>query len=102
MTTNHLQQIKKYDTAPDEEAIKRLEQRLALSLTNRDAAEVAATDLKELQRVEKWAQEKLGVDEAKSKAAVKKVADLLKSERMKNRVTFYYFVTKELDLLNKL
>lgn len=99
---NYLEQIKKYDAAPDEQAIKRLEQRLSLALTNRDAAEVAATDVEELQRVEKWAHEKLGADEAKSKAAVKKVADLLKAERNKSRVTFYYFVSKELGLLNKL
>ena len=99
---NYLEQIKEYDAAPDEQAIKRLEQRLALALNDQDSANVAATDIEELQRVEKWAHEKLGVDEQKAKAAVKKVAELLKSERMKNRVTFYYFVTKELGLLNKL
>lgn len=99
---NYLEQLKKYDATPDEAALKRLENRLSLALQNRDAAEVSVTDPAELQRVENWAAEKLGADAQKSKDAVKKVADLLKSERMKNRVTFYYLVAKELGALNKL
>ena len=98
--TKHLDQIKKYDRNPDETAIKRLENRLSLALQNRDASEVAATDEAELQRVAKWAAEKLGADAEKSKQAVTKVADLLKGEYMKNRVTFYYFVAKVLGLLS--
>ncbi|AQT42955.1 Protein of unknown function (DUF2853) [Bartonella apihabitans] len=49
---NHLEQIKKYDANPDEDAVKRLENRLSLTLQKRDAAEVAVSDQKELQRVE--------------------------------------------------
>ena len=75
---------------------------MSLALQNRDAAEVAVSDQKELQRVEKWAEEKLGADAQKSKLAVKKAAELLKTEHMKNRVTFYYFVAKELGLLGKI
>ncbi|WP_295896574.1 DUF2853 family protein [uncultured Bartonella sp.] len=99
---NYLEQLKKYDATPDEAALKRLENRLSLALQNRDAAEVSLTDQAELQRVENWAAEKLGADTQKSRDAVKKVADLLKSERMKSRVTFYYLVAKELGVLNKL
>lgn len=99
---NHLEQIKKYDANPDEDAVKRLENRLSLTLQNRDAAEVAVSDQKELQRVEKWAEEKLGANVEQSKRAVKKTAELLKTEHMKNRVTFYYFVAKELGLLGKI
>lgn len=99
---NYLEQLKKYDATPDEAALKRLENRLSLALQNRDAAEVSATDPAELQRVEKWAVEKLGTDAQKTKDAVKKVADLLKAERMKNRVTFYYLVAKELGALSKI
>lgn len=99
---NHLEQIKKYDANPDEDAVKRLANRLSLTLQKRDAAEVAVSDQKELQRVEKWAEEKLGADVEQSKRAVKKTAELLKTEHMKNRVTFYYFVAKELGLLSKI
>lgn len=99
---NYLEQLKKYDATPDEAALKRLENRLSLALQNRDAAEVSATDPAELQRVEKWAVEKLGTDAQKTKDTVKKVADLLKAERMKNRVTFYYLVAKELGALSKI
>lgn len=100
---NYLEDIKKYDAKPDEEAVKRLLQRLSLVLQKRDAAVVSTTDKDELERVEKsWAQEKLGADSARSKEAVKVVADKMKADRMKNRVTFYYLVAKELNALDKI
>ena len=101
--TDHLADIKKYDSHPDEDIVKRLVNRLSLVLQNRDTAMVATTDPEELARVEKnWAQDKLGADSEKSKQAVHKVADEMKGERMKNRVTFYYLVAKELGALNKI
>lgn len=101
--TDHLADIKKYDSHADEDVVKRLVNRLSLVLQNRDTAMVATTDQEELARVEKnWAQDKLGADSETSKRAVHKVADEMKGEHMKNRVTFYYLVAKELGALNKI
>lgn len=99
----YLADIKKYDANPDEAAVERLVQRLALVMRDRDASMVATSDMEELKRVEKnWAQDKLGFDEVQSKSAVKTVAELLKGDRTKNRVTFYYLVAKELGAIDKI
>ncbi|MET3559833.1 hypothetical protein ABID39_000511 [Bartonella japonica] len=100
--TNDLADIKLYDQNPDEAAIERLSHRLALVMKKQDASLVATSDLKELERVEKWVQEVLGVDEQSAKTAVVKVAEMMSGNRRKSRMTFYYLVAKQLNKLHKI
>ncbi|ALE03639.1 DUF2853 family protein [Bartonella ancashensis] len=96
-----LEDIKSYDPKPDEDAIKRLERRLALAMRDRDASLVSVSDQKELRRVEKWTQNTLDVSEENAKEAVSKVSEMMSGSNRKNRVTFYYMVAKELNALGK-
>ncbi|WP_208432527.1 DUF2853 family protein [Bartonella taylorii] len=100
--TNDLADIKLYDPNPDEAAIERLRQRLALVMQKQDASLVATSDPKELERVEKWVQDVLGADVQSAKTAVSKVADMMSGERRKSRMTFYYLVAKQLNALHKI
>ncbi|UNF28547.1 DUF2853 family protein [Bartonella krasnovii] len=100
--TNNLADIKVYDSNPDAAAVERLSQRLALVMKKQDAALVATSDPKELERVEKWVQDVLEVDEQSAKMAVSKVAQMMAGERRKSRITFYYLVAKQLNALHKI
>ncbi|WP_254493001.1 DUF2853 family protein [Bartonella sp. B1099] len=100
--TNNLADIKVYDSNPDAAAVERLSQRLALVMKKQDAALVATSDPKELERVEKWVQDVLEADEQSAKMAVSKVAQMMAGERRKSRVTFYYLVAKQLNALDKI
>ncbi|PIT70647.1 DUF2853 family protein [Bartonella tribocorum] len=100
--TNNLADIKQYDSNPDAAAVERLEHRLALVMKKQDAALVAISDPKELERVEKWVQNVLEADEQSAKMAVSKVAQMMAGERRKSRMTFYYLVAKQLNALDKI
>ncbi|WP_273755150.1 DUF2853 family protein [Bartonella sp. MM73XJBT.G] len=100
--TNNLADIKVYDSNPDAAAVERLSQRLALVMKKQDAALVATSDPKELERVEKWVQDVLEVDEQSAKMAVSKVSQMMAGERRKSRITFYYLVAKQLNALHKI
>ncbi|ACS51584.1 MULTISPECIES: DUF2853 family protein [Bartonella] len=100
--TNNLADIKLYDSNPDEAAVERLSRRLALVMKKQDAALVATSDPKELERVEKWVQDVLGADEQRAKMAVSKVAEMMSGDRRKSRMTFYYLVAKQLNALDKI
>lgn len=100
--TNDLADIKLYDPKPDEDAVRRLRRRLALVMRNKDASLVSASDKKELERVEKWTQKALGVNEKNAKSAVSKVAEMMSGDNRKSRVTFYYCVAKQLNVLDKI
>ncbi|WP_273789234.1 DUF2853 family protein [Bartonella sp. ML70XJBT] len=100
--TNNLADIKVYDSNPDAAAVERLSQRLALVMKKQDAALVATSDPKELERVEKWVQDILEVDEQSAKMAVSKVSQMMAGERRKSRITFYYLVAKQLNALHKI
>ncbi|WP_455478967.1 DUF2853 family protein [Bartonella sp. B23] len=100
--TNDLEDIKLYDSNPDEAAIERLRHRLALVMKKQDASLVATSDPKELERVEKWVQDVLVADEQSAKAAVAKVAEMMSGDRRKSRMTFYYLLAKQLDALDKI
>lgn len=100
--TNDLADIKLYDPNPDESAVERLSRRLALVMKKQDASLVATSDPKELERVEKWAQDVLGADTQSVKAAVSKIAEMMSGDRRKSRMTFYYLLAKQLNALHKL
>ncbi|WP_273759382.1 DUF2853 family protein [Bartonella sp. ML70XJBT.G] len=100
--TNDLADIKLYDPNPDESAVERLGRRLALVMQKQDASLVATSDPKELERVEKWAQDVLGADAQSVKAAVSKVAEMMSGDRRKSRMTFYYLLAKQLNALDKI
>lgn len=102
--SDHLADVRRYDAAADEAIVEKIIKHLGIALRSRDASLVAVSDPEELKRVrESWIGRKLGVtDEAKADAAIAHVAEVMKGDRSKDRVTFYYLTAKQLGLLGSL
>jgi hypothetical protein len=101
--SQYLDDIRRYDSSPNEKAVETIVKYLGIALRSRDASLVSCSDDKELARVrEGFCAKKLGLDEAAAAAVVKKVCDIMKGDRNKHRVTFYYLVARESGTLDKL
>lgn len=60
--SKYIEDIRKYSSNVDEEAVNKIVRHLGIALRNRDSALVSATDPKELERVrESWLKKKLGL-----------------------------------------
>lgn len=90
--------IVKYTAKPDKKLVAALARRMAGVMARPDARYVATTDPEELKRVRvSFISAKLGIKDAKkADAALAKVAEMMKSDKTKSRVTFYYLLTVEL------
>lgn len=102
--SDYLADVRRYDAAADEAIVEKIVKHLGIALRNRDSSLVSATDPEELKRVrDSWVHKKLGVaDEAKAVEVVDYVAEVMKGDRNKGRVTFYYLVAKQLGKLGDL
>lgn len=101
--TDYLADVRKYDGAADEEAVKKIVAHLGIALRNRDSSLVSCSDTSELDRVkEKWCGKKLGVTGEAADKAVEAVCAAMAGDRAKSRVTFYYLVARELGRLDAL
>lgn len=99
----YLNDIEKYDAAPDAKAAEKLASDLRLVMQDTDARYVAIGDPAELEIVVKnFAIDKLGAAAEAAQEAVNAVAQLMSGSAKKNRVTFYYLVAKQLGSLGKL
>ncbi len=90
--------IKKYTDSVDMEVVEELAGRLAGTMAKADARYVAASDPEELARVrEGFVNKNLNVtDDTKADEAIAVVAEKMKEDRTKSRVTFYYLLIEEL------
>lgn len=81
----------------DAELVETLVGNLNPILGDRDKANVAATDPEELKTVKKnFVEAKLGVTWPDADDAVDAVCEMMKGDRTKSRVVFYYLVCKKL------
>lgn len=99
--SDYLDDVKRYDSAPDERAVDRIVKHLGIALRSRDSSLVSCSDASELARVrDKWCVKKLGApDAAAADAVIEKVCKEMKGDRSKSRVTFYYLCAKHLGKL---
>ncbi|MGN6551294.1 MAG: DUF2853 family protein [Pararhizobium sp.] len=101
--SDHLADIKRYDPAPDADAVNKIVRHLGIALRSRDGSLVSCSDDAEIARVkEKWCRNKLGVDGTAAEDAIMTVCQAMSADRSKERVTFYYLVAKELGKLDSL
>jgi hypothetical protein len=102
--SEYLADVRRYDAGADEAVVDKIVKHLGIALRNRDSSLVSATDPEEMKRVRtNWVAKKLGLnDEAKGDEVVAHVAEVMKGDRNKNRVTFYYLVAKQLGKLGDL
>ena len=89
--------VKKYDSGVDEKLVEAIFNSLKPVHANLDAMLVGCTDDSELQTVKRnFLMKKLGMDDSPElDAAVKEICEKMKGDRMKQRITFYYLLTKK-------
>ena len=102
-----LPDVKRYDAAADEAAVKGIVKHLGIALAKKgsDSSLVSASDKSELDRVrESWLKKKLARSEADADldAAIADVATTMKADSRKQRVTFYYLLAKKYGVLETL
>ena len=101
--SKYLDDVKRYDSNPNEAAIEAIVKYLGIALRSRDASLVSCSDDSELARVrEGFAVKKLGLSPDQAEAGVAKVCEQMKDDRNKQRVTFYYLLAKETGTMDKL
>ena len=102
--TKYRDDIAKYDDTINDELIEVLYKSLASVLGNADAANVSCSDESELETVKRnFIEKKLEVtDDEKADSAIKAVCEMMKGDRSKNRLTFYYLLTQELRCIGKM
>lgn len=102
--SDYLADVRRYDADVDEAIVEKIVKHLGIALRNRDSSLVAVSDPAELDRVRtSWVGRKLGIeDEEKANAAIAHVAELMKGDRNKGRVTFYYLTAQALGKLDSL
>jgi hypothetical protein len=99
----YLADVAKYHAEADEAAVKGIVRHLGIALRNRDSSLVSASDPTELARVrDGFLKKKLALtqSDAELDAAIKEVAEAMKGDRAKSRVTFYYLLAKRYGKLD--
>lgn len=100
---DYIGDVQRYDAGADIAVVTKIVNYLGIALSNRDSSLVAATDQTEKDRVrDKWCVKKLGLTESAGAALVDKVSEVMKDDRNKQRVTFYYLVAKHAGKLGDL
>lgn len=102
--SDYLADVQQYHQDASSETVDKIVKHLGIALRSRDSALVSCSDQSELDRVrESWCKKKLGVsNDGDSDAAISKVCEMMKGDRSKSRVTFYYLVARELGKLGDL
>jgi hypothetical protein len=101
--SDYLEDVKKYVDAPNPDAIDSLVGHLGIALENRDSAMVAASDPEELKKIrDGYCNTNLDLDADEADSAIQKVCEMMKEDRSKNRVTFYYLLAHLTDRMHRL
>jgi hypothetical protein len=104
-TEKYIENIKKYTSPVNEEAVAGIVRHCGIALRNRDSSLVAGTDPEELKRVrESWLKRKLALAESDADLdkAIHAVMEKMKAERAKGRVTVYYLLAEHFNKLDGL
>ncbi|SMP48227.1 Protein of unknown function [Neorhodopirellula lusitana] len=100
---NYLENVKKYVDSPNENAVEALVGHLGLALQNRDSAVVAATDPEELASIKSgYCSKTLDLSDEETDKAMASVCEIMKGDRAKCRVAFYYLLAQESGAMDRL
>ncbi len=92
----YYENVRKFDEAAKTATIDNIVKYLGVALRSRDSSLVACSDPTEVNTVvTNLMVKKLGVEKEKGETIVQDVCTEMKSERFKNRVTFYYLCAKK-------
>jgi hypothetical protein len=97
--------VKKYVSNADEKAIAGIVRYCGIAVQKTDSSLISFTDKDEVARVrDNFLKKKLGLtnSDADLDQAIKSVADKMKGDRTKNRVTVYYLLAEHFGKLSSL
>ncbi len=101
----YMANVKKYAPNPNEAAVAAIVRHLGIALQSRDSSLVSTSDPSEMKRMrEGWMKKKLaltGTEEELDKA-LQTVAEKMKADRAKDRVTFCYLIAEHFGKLDML
>jgi hypothetical protein len=101
--SDYLADVKKYAPDASAAAVDAIVKYCGIALHNADSALVSTSDGKELATVrDGFAAKKLALSAADADKAIKSVAEKMKGDRRKSRVTFYYLLAEASGTLGKL
>ena len=101
--SDYLANVQKYTDNVDEAVVDKIVKYCGIALRNRDSSTVASSDPKELATVrDGFAAKKLELSPEEADAGIEKVCEIMKGDRAKSRVTFYYLLAEQTDTLGKL
>lgn len=103
MTVNWAADVKKHVDIVDEKAVAGIIRHCGIALQNRDSALVAFSDKEEVARVRNsFLKKKLGLTNPDSDLdnAIKEVANRMKGEHSRHRVTAYYLLAEHFGKLS--
>jgi len=101
--SDYLADVLPYDAGANAGIVETLVKHWGIALRSRDASLVSCSDKFERGCVaEKWCGKTLGITGDAADNVVEPVCQQMKGDRHKSRVTFYYWVAKELDKLGDL
>src|SRR5450432_3930768 len=103
MDNDYSEDIAKYTSTVDADAIAGIVKHLGIALRSRDASLVAASDPEEMERVrDSFLKKKLALTQpdAELDAAVSEVTDRMKGDHSKSRVTVYYLLAEKFNKLD--
>jgi hypothetical protein len=95
--------VKKYVSNADEKAVSGIVRYCGIALQKRDSSLMSFTDKEEVARVRtNFLKKKLGLtnSDAELDQAIKAVAEKMKGDRTKNRVTVYYLLAEHFGKLS--
>ena len=99
---DYIEDVRKYDSDADQEAVDKIVKRLGIALRSRDASLVSCSSSSELDTVkEKWCKNRLDLDDGQADDVIQKVCQEMKDARSKSRVTFYYLCAKHSGTMDK-
>ena len=99
---NYVESIERFVESVNETVVENLVKHLGGSLASADGATVAVTDDSELKTIKDgFCAKYLELTEEKAEAAIKEVAELMKHDTAKCRVTFYYMLADKTSNLAK-
>jgi hypothetical protein len=95
--------LKSYVKSPNEKAVTTIVKFCGIALRGLDSRWVSAKDDAEVKRVvDGFCAKKLGLDAKEARTAVAAVAERMKDEKTKHRVTFYYLLAEHTKTMSKL
>ena len=100
--SEYLENVTKYAKNVNEDAVNNIVKYCGIALRSRDASTVASSDPKELETVKNgFAKKKLELSPEDAQAGIDKVCEIMKGDRAKHRVTFYYLLAEATGTLDK-